>query len=98
METNDIKPIVQRTKYTADEETTPFHEARKRRAESYNEKVPVLKEWYEWKAPHYLDHKKERKLIKKSRTKNGTTSEFVGFEKKVPLTFLEELKKKKLLT
>lgn len=83
--------VVAKRGYVADDETTPFHEHRKRRALADQEKAPVVQVWYQWKHPSRLDPKRERKLVKKSRTKNGVNSEFVGWEKQIPDEFLSKI-------
>lgn len=80
-------------RHLVEDETTPAHEARKRAARNYNEKVPVLKDWYEWQNPGSHDVRKGRKLLHKSLTKNGVTSTFVGWERSTPVDFLNKITK-----
>lgn len=79
-------------------ETTPYHEHRVAEAEKKKLKQPAVKEeWYEFTLGKTYDPKKGRKLVRKRLTATGAITDYIGWEKKVPREFLEQLKKDGLL-
>jgi hypothetical protein len=77
-----------------DEMTTPAHENRVKEAarkEKSKAPSPILDSWYEW-VPYSADKKKGKKLVKKERTEGGVSSTYVGWEKKIPESFLKQIR------
>jgi len=75
------------------EMTTPHHEHRLRMAKQANEKVSIIKTYYKWNLTPNYDPKKGRKLMMVQKTVTGSTSLFVGWEKKIPEIFFQNLLK-----
>ena len=75
--------------------STPQHEQRTRQAKKEKEKrnQPAVKdEWFEYVMQGYIDHRKGRKIVMKRLTENGVTTEYLGFEKKIPASFMKKVK------
>lgn len=70
-------------------ESTPMHDHRVALAKKAKEVVPVIESWFQYVLTPYAS-RKGRKVVKLSKTKNGTTSEFVGWEKLIPVEFFKE--------
>lgn len=66
---------------------------RKKDAERKSRKPPVIKKtWYEFKRGTTYNPKKGLKLVRMQLTKNGATSEYMGWEKKIPKSFLKKIR------
>lgn len=88
------------TKDAEPELETPASRARKAAAKAAKEakKQPEVKsESYEWKREKTYNDKKGLKLVRIRVTKNGGQSEFVGYEKRIPKSFLKDIRAKGLL-
>ena len=50
----------------------------------------MLETWYERKPGPTFNPKKGRKLVRMQRTANGVQSDYVGYEKKIPKSWLKK--------
>lgn len=77
------------------EPETPQSRARKAEAaakKAASKNPPVTKEWYEWKREKTYNEKKGLKLVRVRVTRNGGQSDLVGYEKKIPKSFIAKIK------
>lgn len=83
-------------KVSNEDEGSIEHRARKKEAQKYKEtktNQPAVKdEYYYFKAGMTFNPKKGRKLIHVLVTKNGSTTNYVGYEKQIPVGFLKRIK------
>jgi len=92
MEQTTVRKGPGRPSKAAEVDTTPFHEHRLEQAEKQKIQEPVKDTWYEWvRRPDY-DPERGKKLIRVQLTATGTTSEWIGWEKKIDKAFLESIR------
>lgn len=91
---DEEEPPAKKAKADAsDEGETVQSKVRKKEAARANAGQPkVLEKWYEFKRGNTYNEKKGLKLVEYRRTKNGAQSTYVGWEKKIPKSFLKKIR------